>query len=57
MSNKVYINNNLARLKNKELIAALEQEGDERMLWGFKKNRPKKKKEKIKNEDEEVKEK
>lgn len=57
MSNKVYINNNLARLKNKELIAALEQEGDERMLWRFKKNRPKKKKEKIKNEDEEVKEK
>ena len=47
MSNKVYITNKLAKIKNAEEEAkALEEEGRSQLLWGVKKDRGKPKKEK-----------
>ena len=47
MSNKVYITNKLAKIKNAEEAAkALEEEGRSQLLWGVKKDRGKQKKEK-----------
>lgn len=47
MSNKVYISNKLAKIKNAEEAAkALEEEGRSQLLWGVKKDRGKQKKEK-----------
>ena len=46
MSNKVYIPNKLAKVKNAEEAAkALEEEGRSQLLWGVKKDRTKLKKE------------
>ena len=45
MSNKVYISNKLAKIKNAEEAAkALEEEGKKQLLWGIKKDRTKTKK-------------
>ena len=51
MSNKVYISNKLAKVKNAEEAAkALEEEGKKQLLWGIKKDRQKSKKESEKEE-------
>ena len=45
MSNKVYISNKLAKIKNAEEAAkALEEEGRSQLLWGVKKDRTETKK-------------
>ena len=45
MSNKVYISNKLAKIKDAEEAAkALEEEGKRQLLWGVKKDRTKTKK-------------
>ena len=42
MSNKVYISNKLAKIKNAEEAAeALEEEAKRQLLWGVKKDRTK----------------
>lgn len=54
MSNKVYISNKLAKVKNAEAAAkALEEEGKSQLLWGVKKDRSKPKKEKVETESKE----
>ena len=53
MSNKVYITNKLAKIKNAEEAAkALEEEGRSQLLWGVKKDRQKSNKEPEKEEQE-----
>ena len=52
MSNKVYITNKLAKIKNAEESAkALEEEGRSQLLWGVKKDRKKQKKVEEKDSD------
>ena len=52
MSNKVYISNKLAKIKNAEEAAkALEEEGRSQLLWGVKKDRTKQKKVEEKDSD------
>ena len=54
MSNKVYISNKLAKVKDAEAAAkALEEEGRSQLLWGVKKDRREAKKEKVEIEPKE----
>ena len=53
MSNKVYISNKLAKIKDAEEAAkALEEEGKRQLLWGVKKDRQKSNKKPEKEEQE-----
>jgi hypothetical protein len=54
MSNKVYISNKLARIKDKEAAAKeLEKIAKKEMLWGIKKDREKEKEEQNKDKENE----